>query len=199
MQRFCRKLSFFSAFLVLSPHTHTHHCCSGCFLSGPFQPDAEATFCADAEMHRQPRRVDLISVPTVGCNLPPPPPPRPEALKRALNGKRGTSEISQATGALWIIDSQPATRCHVCTGGRGGAEAVSHAKVYGCLFIGQPCCRVCVYMLDYFLLVVVPGGLMASVVSYWMLINIYLAIALVMKEIYDYLVFLDVWVFFYFF
>lgn len=59
-------------------------------------------------------------------------------------------------------------------------------KVYGCLFIGQPCCRVCIYMCDYFLLVVVvvvPGGLMASVASYWMLINIYLAIALVMKEI----------------
>lgn len=39
-----------------------------------------------------------------GCNLPPlpppPPPPRPEALKRALYGERGTSEISQATGAL---------------------------------------------------------------------------------------------------
>lgn len=52
-------------------------------------------------------------------------------------------------------------------------------------------------MLDYFLLVVVPGGLMASVVSYWMLINIYLAIALVMKEIYDYLVFLEMWGFFF--
>lgn len=70
--------------------------------------------------------------------------------------------------------------------------------MYGCLFIGQLCCLVCVYMLDYFLLLVVPGGLMASVVSYWMLINIYLAIALVMKEIYDYLVFLDVWGFFFF-
>lgn len=42
----------------------------------------------------------------------------------------------------------------------------------------------CIYMLDYFLLVVVvAGGLMASVVSYWMLMNIYLAVALVMKEI----------------
>lgn len=36
-----------------------------------------------------------------------------EALKRALNRKQGTSEISQATRAWWIIQSKLATCCHV--------------------------------------------------------------------------------------
>lgn len=39
---------------------------------------------------------------------------RREALKRALNPKQGTSEISQATRARWIIHSKLTMCCHVC-------------------------------------------------------------------------------------
>lgn len=114
----------------------------------------------------------------------PPPPPRPEALKRALNGKRG-GHFRDFSGNWSVVNNSQPTCGALPRLHRGeGGGAISHAKVYGCLFIGQPCCRVCIYMCDYFLLLVVlPGGLMASVVSNWMLINIDLAFALFMKEI----------------
>lgn len=121
-----------------------HHCCSGCFLIGAFPARCRRHFlrqCRNAAAALTPR---LYLRPHRGCSLPPPPPPRPEALKRALNGKRGTSEISQATGGLWIIHSQPATRCHVATGGRVGGGDLTCKGVR--LFIYRSAVLPCVYL-----------------------------------------------------
>lgn len=68
-----------------------------------------------------------------------------EALKRDLNRKRGTSEISQATTAWWIIQSKR-TCSHICRGMQECVFIFRVALIYLCLILWCVCFCFCFYI-----------------------------------------------------